>query len=75
MAIVGKADAAACGYAAGEGRCGHVSHRRPERLIDSQPAGDVVSRRFEILEGISHWIAEEAPEVLNSLMLNHIGTH
>ena len=31
--------------------------------------------RFEVLEGISHWIAEEAPDVLNALMVHHLGTH
>lgn len=27
--------------------------------------------RFEVLEGISHWIPELAPDALNSLLLNH----
>jgi pimeloyl-ACP methyl ester carboxylesterase len=29
--------------------------------------------RFEVLEGVSHWIAEEAPDALNALMLEHLG--
>jgi pimeloyl-ACP methyl ester carboxylesterase len=29
--------------------------------------------RFEVLEGVSHWIPEEAPEALNSLLLAHLG--
>ena len=29
--------------------------------------------RFEILEGVSHWIAEEAPDELNALLLEHLG--
>ena len=28
--------------------------------------------RFEILEGISHWIAEEAPERLSKLLVEHL---
>ncbi len=28
--------------------------------------------RFEILEGVSHWIAEEAPERLNELLAEHL---
>jgi pimeloyl-ACP methyl ester carboxylesterase len=28
--------------------------------------------RFEVLEGVSHWIPEEAPEILNSLLLEHL---
>jgi pimeloyl-ACP methyl ester carboxylesterase len=28
--------------------------------------------RFEVLDGISHWIPEEAPDVLASLLLAHI---
>lgn len=28
--------------------------------------------RFEILDGISHWIPEEAPDVLNRLLLEHL---
>jgi pimeloyl-ACP methyl ester carboxylesterase len=30
--------------------------------------------RFEVLEGVSHWIAEEAPDRLNALLLEHLGT-
>ena len=29
--------------------------------------------RFEVLEGVSHWIAEEAPDALNTLLLEHLG--
>lgn len=29
--------------------------------------------RFEVLDGISHWIAEEAPERTNELLLEHLG--
>ena len=29
--------------------------------------------RFEVLEGVSHWIAEEAPDRLNELLLTHLG--
>ena len=29
--------------------------------------------RFDVLEGISHWIAEEAPDSLNALLLQHLG--
>ncbi len=30
--------------------------------------------RLEILEGVSHWIQEEAPEVFNALLLEHIAS-
>jgi pimeloyl-ACP methyl ester carboxylesterase len=30
--------------------------------------------RFEVLEGVSHWIAEEAPDRLNAILLEHIGS-
>jgi pimeloyl-ACP methyl ester carboxylesterase len=30
--------------------------------------------RFEVLEGVSHWVPEEAPDVLNRLLLDHIGS-
>jgi pimeloyl-ACP methyl ester carboxylesterase len=30
--------------------------------------------RFEVLEGVSHWIAEEAPDRLNELLLDHLGS-
>ena len=29
--------------------------------------------RFEVLDGVSHWIAEEAPDALNMLLLEHLG--
>jgi pimeloyl-ACP methyl ester carboxylesterase len=28
--------------------------------------------RFEVLEGVSHWIPEEAPEHLNRLLIEHL---
>jgi pimeloyl-ACP methyl ester carboxylesterase len=28
--------------------------------------------RFEVLEGVSHWIPEEAPEALNALLIDHL---
>ncbi|CAN5516283.1 alpha/beta hydrolase [soil metagenome] len=31
--------------------------------------------RFEILEGVSHWIADQAPDKLNALLLEHLATH
>jgi pimeloyl-ACP methyl ester carboxylesterase len=34
--------------------------------------------RFEVLEGVSHWIPEEAPAEFNALLLSHLessGTH
>ncbi|TQK50065.1 pimeloyl-ACP methyl ester carboxylesterase [Streptomyces sp. SLBN-118] len=31
--------------------------------------------RFETLQGISHWVPEEAPETLNRLLLDHLQTH
>jgi pimeloyl-ACP methyl ester carboxylesterase len=30
--------------------------------------------RFEVLDGVSHWIPEEAAEALNALLLDHLGT-
>jgi len=29
--------------------------------------------RFEVLEDVSHWIPEEAPDALNALLLEHLG--
>ena len=29
--------------------------------------------QFEILEGVSHWIAEEATDKLNELLIEHLG--
>jgi pimeloyl-ACP methyl ester carboxylesterase len=29
--------------------------------------------QFEVLEGVSHWIAEETPDALNTLLLDHLG--
>jgi pimeloyl-ACP methyl ester carboxylesterase len=30
--------------------------------------------QFEVLDGVSHWIPEEAPEALNRLLLEHLAT-
>jgi pimeloyl-ACP methyl ester carboxylesterase len=30
--------------------------------------------RFEVLEGVSHWLPEEAPEALNGLLLDHLAS-
>lgn len=30
--------------------------------------------RFEVLEGVSHWIPDEAAEMLNPLLLDHLGS-
>lgn len=30
--------------------------------------------RFEVLEGFSHWITEEAPERLSALLIEHLGS-
>jgi pimeloyl-ACP methyl ester carboxylesterase len=31
--------------------------------------------RFEVLDGVSHWIPEEAPDALNALLLEHLPSH
>jgi pimeloyl-ACP methyl ester carboxylesterase len=31
--------------------------------------------RFEVLEGVSHWISEQAPERLSALLLDHLGAY
>ncbi len=31
--------------------------------------------RFEVLEGVSHWIPEAAPELLNALLLEHLSQY
>lgn len=31
--------------------------------------------RFETLQGVSHWVPEEAPETLNRLLLDHLRAH
>jgi pimeloyl-ACP methyl ester carboxylesterase len=31
--------------------------------------------RFEVLEGVSHWVPEEAATTLNQLLLGHLGAH
>ena len=30
--------------------------------------------RFEVLQGVSHWVPEHAPDDLNRLLLEHLGT-
>ena len=30
--------------------------------------------RFEVIEGVSHWLPEEAPDALNALLLEHLAT-
>ena len=30
--------------------------------------------RFEVLDGVSHWIPEEVPDVLTRLLLDHLGS-
>jgi pimeloyl-ACP methyl ester carboxylesterase len=30
--------------------------------------------RFDVLDGVSHWIPEEAPEDLNRLLLEHLSS-
>jgi pimeloyl-ACP methyl ester carboxylesterase len=30
--------------------------------------------RFEVLDGVGHWIAEQAPNALNGLLLDHLDT-
>jgi pimeloyl-ACP methyl ester carboxylesterase len=45
--------------------------------IGAELSGDFVEGpyRFEILEGVSHWIPDEAPVELNALLLEHLETH
>jgi pimeloyl-ACP methyl ester carboxylesterase len=31
--------------------------------------------RFEVLEGVGHWIPEEVPDDLNRLLLEHLTSH
>jgi pimeloyl-ACP methyl ester carboxylesterase len=31
--------------------------------------------RFEVLDGVSHWISEDAPERLSSVLLEHLAAH
>ncbi len=42
--------------------------------VGAEATGDHVDGpyRFEVLEGVSHWIAEEAPERTNELLLEHL---
>jgi pimeloyl-ACP methyl ester carboxylesterase len=45
--------------------------------LGRKAAEDTASRvrgpyRFEVLEGVSHWIPDEAAETLNVLLLDHL---
>lgn len=42
----------------------------------AESCGDYVSGpyRFEVIEGVSHWVPEEAPEALNGMLLEHLET-
>jgi pimeloyl-ACP methyl ester carboxylesterase len=50
-------------------------------LALGRKAADLTAReviapyRYEVLDGVSHWIPEEAPEVVASLVIEHIRTH
>ena len=39
--------------------------------------GDYVAGpyRFEVLEGVSHWVPEVAADALSALLLDHIGSY
>jgi pimeloyl-ACP methyl ester carboxylesterase len=39
--------------------------------------GDYVSApyRFEVVEGESHWLPDNAPDIVAKLVLDHIGAH
>src|SRR3954451_15602591 len=54
-------------WSTGDAFMGETAARGVERHV----AGPY---RFEILEGVSHWISEEAPEVLSALVLDHLGS-
>lgn len=43
--------------------------------VGAEATGDHVAGpyRFEVLDGVSHWIAEEAPDRLGALLLEHLG--
>ena len=45
--------------------------------IGAELAGDYVEGpyRVEALEGVSHWIPDEAPDELNALLLEHLETY
>jgi pimeloyl-ACP methyl ester carboxylesterase len=46
------------------------------KALGREGAGQYVdgSYRFEIRDGVSHWIPEHAPEELNQLLLEHLGS-
>jgi pimeloyl-ACP methyl ester carboxylesterase len=52
-------------WSTGDAFIGETAARATERHV----AGPY---RFEVLEGVSHWISEEAPEALSSLLLEHL---
>ena len=45
--------------------------------IGAELSGDFVEGpyRVEALEGVSHWIPDEAPDELNALLLEHLETY
>jgi pimeloyl-ACP methyl ester carboxylesterase len=52
-------------WSTGDAFIGETAARAAERHV----AGPY---RFEVLEGVSHWISEEAPERLSALLLEHL---
>jgi pimeloyl-ACP methyl ester carboxylesterase len=47
---------------------GEVAARAAERHVEGP-------YRFEVLDGVSHWITEEAPERMSELLLEHLTAH
>ncbi|MEU4037861.1 alpha/beta fold hydrolase [Streptomyces collinus] len=47
---------------------GAAAAQRTRRWVDAP-------YRFETLQGVSHWVPEEAPEALSRLLLDHLRTH
>jgi pimeloyl-ACP methyl ester carboxylesterase len=47
------------------------------RRLAAETTGDYVDAdyRFEILEGVSHWVPEEAPDKVIPLLLEHLGKY
>jgi len=54
-------------WSTGDAFIGETAARAVERHV----AGPY---RFEVLEGVSHWISEEAPERLSALLIEHLGS-
>ncbi|MGI9022250.1 MAG: alpha/beta fold hydrolase [Acidimicrobiales bacterium] len=46
--------------------------RRAADLVGRHVTGDY---RYEVLEGVSHWIPEEAADTTAKLLLDHLGSH